>query len=144
MSDTSYKTAIHRTKMSAPAEYINNKQLIIGKSLDFGCGLGKDADLLGIDKFDPHYFNISTSGPYDTILCTYVLNVITPSLERKVLKSIQELLSDTGTAYITVRRDITQDTYTKKGTFQRLVILDLPILKQTSGYCIYKLQKKSE
>ncbi len=57
-----------------------------------------------------------------------------------VLKKIRGLLKDNGVAYIAVRRDVKQDGYTNKMTYQRNVVLDLPVLTERKGkYTIYKI-----
>ena len=70
MKNKSHLTAIKRTKLSVPIRGLDLK----GKRvLDYGCGRGSDADLLGADKYDPYYFPERPTGKYDVILCTYVL-----------------------------------------------------------------------
>jgi 2-polyprenyl-3-methyl-5-hydroxy-6-metoxy-1,4-benzoquinol methylase len=98
-----------------------------------------------MDKFDPHYHpdvNLKEN-QYDTILCTYVLNVIDdPEVEKQVLDNILNLLKPNGKAYLSVRRDIKKEGYTSKGTFQKNVELKLPKLIDKKGsFCIYELTK---
>ena len=52
----SHLTAISRRELSAPSRYLKEHELLVGKLLDYGCGKGKDADILGATKFDPHFF----------------------------------------------------------------------------------------
>lgn len=141
-NNKSYKTAISRKTLSLPMKYLVSKSLIEGYCLDYGCGRGSDANLLNIDKYDPHYFPELPKKEYDTIICNYVLNVLLPYEIQKTIDNIKELLKDGGTAYLAVRRDIKKEGYTKKGTFQHNVELHLPILKEKKGaYCIYVLKK---
>ena len=138
-----YKTAITRSKISAPMKWLNENGLINGKCLDFGCGKGFDADLLNIDKYDPHYYPDGTLKRYDVITCTYVLNVLEDFDQIIVLNEIKKLLRPNGVAYITVRRDIKKEGYTKKGTYQCNVVLDLPTInKKSRGYETYILNKE--
>ena len=44
--------------------------------LDFGCGRGTDAATYGMDAYDPYWRPEKPTGPYDTIVCIYVLNVV--------------------------------------------------------------------
>jgi len=132
-------TAITRNKLSVPMRLLNKNNLLVGDMLDFGCGKGFDADQLGMDKYDPHYSPEYPTKKYDTITCNYVLNVVKEDMEETIINEIKNLLKENGTAYITVRRDVKENGFTKKGTYQRNVILNLPILKETSTYCIYKL-----
>ena len=60
-NSNSHLTAIERTSLSYPARIVLNQTKIIGKVLDFGCGIGKDVELLkhkGFDiiGYDPFYF----------------------------------------------------------------------------------------
>lgn len=41
-----YLTAIKRSRLSAPARYLLKHDLLKGRILDFGCGLGFDTDEL--------------------------------------------------------------------------------------------------
>jgi len=88
--------------------------------LDFGCGRGLDATTYGLDKYDP--------------------NVIPTKKERTaVIEDIRNLLTKGGIAYITVRRDIKTQGYTKRGTFQENITLNLAKLWENSSYCTYVL-----
>jgi hypothetical protein len=49
-----------------------------------------------------------------------------------------------GVAYITVRRNLKKDGFTSKGTYQRIVRLNLPIVEENSDYCIYRMDKLSQ
>lgn len=141
----SYQTAISRNKISQPMKYLSETGKLSGLKLDYGCGKGFDASHFHMDKFDPYYFNHIPAFDYDTITCNYVLNVI--ESERDIidtLYNIQDLLSQFGIAYITVRRDIKQDGLTQKGTFQSTVFLNLKSIKRTSQYEIYELTKHDD
>jgi hypothetical protein len=142
---TAYKTAIKRTTLSKPIKELIERNLIPDHAsvLDYGCGRGFDADTLGFDKYDPHYFNRLPDRQYEVVVCNYVLNVIEEQEADKVLNKIKELLLPSGVAYITVRRDVKKDGITKIGTFQRNVILNLPVIKSDSFLCIYKLTTES-
>ena len=152
----SYLTARTRTTLSVPMRELNKRNLIIGEALDYGCGKGYDAEALRMDKFDPHFtggivsiFNRfctetfdGVQDTYDTVTCNYVLNVIESAKDRaEVIQNIKMLLKPEGKAYVTVRRDLKESGHTSKGTYQGLVTLDLPILKETKAYCIYVLTK---
>ena len=110
-----------------------------GQRLDYGCGRGFDADFFHMDRYDPHYSPRKPTKKYDTISCNYVLNVVSQFDGDNILEEIKGLLQPSGFAYITVRRDIKKEGFTSKGTYQRNVILDLPILKETKTYCIYEM-----
>lgn len=141
-TDLSYKTAISRNKLSAPMQYLLNKNFISGNCLDFGCGKGFDANTLNLHKYDPHFYPTLPNILFDNIFCNYVLNVIPLEQENKILNEIKALLKTGGRAFITVRRDISVEGYTVKGTLQRNVILSLPIVYESKNkFCIYLLEK---
>ena len=135
----SHLTAITRRKLSVPMRSIT--KWLTHPCLDYGCGKGFDADTLHLDKYDPHYFPTRPTKKYDNITCNYVLNVVLPEEEKNVLTDIDSLLTDDGLAFITVRRDVKTDGFTRKGTYQRNVELPLRIYKQTKTYCIYTMRK---
>ncbi len=138
-------TAISRKSPSVPMRNLDKKGLLIGNMLDYGCGRGFDANHFNMDGYDPHYSPDEPTGLYDTITCNYVLNVVHEDQGQEILSKINNLLKDEGKAYITVRRDIEKNLgkegYTSKGTFQRNVVLPLPVFKETSAYCTYILTK---
>lgn len=111
MDSNSYRTAISRKTPSKPLEWLGHNTFILeydGKEvLDYGSGRGMDAYYLGADQYDPHYYpKPPPPGTYRCVLCTYVLNTISPEAELEVLKGIKYCLVETGMAYITVRRDV--------------------------------------
>ncbi len=144
MSTLYHPTAMKRNKPSAPAKWIHDN---IGfdhhNTLDYGCGKGFDANHYNIVGWDPTFdWTLNEDLRWDTILCTYVLNVIPYKKERQeVLSKIKSLLTDEGVAYITVRADKKNlNGYTKTGSYQEFIKLNLPIVKKTSSYLIYELR----
>ena len=135
----SHLTAIVRKQPSLPITLLKGKGLIKPKVLDYGCGRGFDAKHLKCDKYDPYYAPDEPRAKYQTILCTYVLNVVRKEEESKILKAIQKLLLPQGRAYITVRRDIKADYETKNG-IQRVVVLPLPtVWTEHRKYSVYAM-----
>jgi len=140
----SYNTAISRKRASVPLRYLQDKGYLKGTVLDYGCGKGADFNHLRqagytAEAYDPHWKPIDLTGKsFDTVLCTYVLNVVSAETEDEILKSIRSLLKKGGKAFIAVRRDIKKEGKTSRG-YQRNVSLDLSIVKENSGYCIYRL-----
>ncbi len=160
----SHLTAIDREYLSFPAKYLLKHQLLQGKILDFGCGLGNDVKLLAqkaldITGYDPYYFPDYPQEKFDTIYCFYVLNVLFPEPQEKVIMQIAQLLKPSGKAYFAVRRDLKREGYRKhyihkKNTYQCLVKLPFKSLyhdefceiyeyrhynqqKNSSQYCIF-------
>jgi len=139
----SYKTAISRTKPSAPMMWLSNNNLLRGRCLDFGCGRGFDVDYFNIEGYDPHYRPEFPKGSFDTITCIYVLNTLPLEAERQqVIKSVLSLLSPGGVAYLVIRRDVKKKGLTSKGTYQENIELDLPVIRKTSAFIIYILTKQ--
>jgi 2-polyprenyl-3-methyl-5-hydroxy-6-metoxy-1,4-benzoquinol methylase len=73
-NQNSHLTAIERTSLSYPARIVLNQNKIIGKVLDYGCGIGKDVEILKnkgflIVGYDPFYFTTFPTEKFDTILC---------------------------------------------------------------------------
>lgn len=107
----SHLTAKKRERASYPLRQLLRKQKIAGSVLDYGCGHGADVEFLKqqgyqVKGYDPAYFPERPEQLFDTIICTYVLNVLFPIEQAKVLMDISTLLKPSGTAYFTVRRDI--------------------------------------
>ena len=137
-----HKTAITRRKPSAPMQYLLTTNRLCGRMLDWGCGKGFDAQYFGMTGYDPYYCSTLPSGQFDTITSNYVLNVIkSPKVRQSVMRAILSYLKPDGMAYISVRNDLTNlNGYTKIGTWQGKVELDLPIVFKKSGqFIIYEL-----
>ena len=138
-----YKTALNRALPSVPARRLAEDGFLAGRLLDYGSGRGQDARSYGMDQWDPHYHPRRPQGKFDTVTCTYVLNVIEQPDERAhVLRDIRRLLKPGGKAYITVRNDRKAlRGRTSRGTWQGLIRLDLPVLYRTGDYVTYKLEE---
>jgi len=143
-------TAKERDRLSYPARILLNKNLIIGKTLDFGCGFGKDVEDLSlrgiqITGYDKYYFPEYPAEKYDTILCFYVLNVLLPEEQTNVLMEISQLLKPTGRAYFAVRRDINYEGFRThkihhKPTYQCIVKLPYKTVFKNENVEIYEYQ----
>lgn len=141
----SKRTAIKRNKPSAPTQFLMKQELIRKDEdvLDFGCGRGDDVTHYGFDGYDP-YFEEYSSYPdqqYDKIICNYVLNVVPEFTQIRILQQIMELLKPHGIAFITVRRDITENYVNRYGVEQRVVHLPYLSIHRTNGYEIYMVVK---
>jgi hypothetical protein len=141
----SHLTALRRNKLSQPAQWLFDKGLIKGRALDYGSGQGYDARALDLEAYDPHFSPIEFRGKYTTIMCNFVLNVIEDEDERAfVLLRIASLLAIGGVsvAYITVRADKRKlNGATKRGTWQGYIELDLPVVKKTANWVMYRLTR---
>lgn len=146
----SYKTAIRRNRLSLPCRWLLAHNLINGRVLDYGCGYGDDVAGLryyGYDctGFDPYYHPFPPLGDFDTLLCTYVLNVLFEHERQQVLDNLRFFMDEETQCYIAVRRDFPTETqfmhHSSLGTYQFYVKLDLPIIIDNSKFCIYQLTK---
>lgn len=146
----SHLTAKEREFLSFPARQLLQKKLLIGEVLDFGCGFGKDIELLkqkgiSISGYDKHYFPEYPSGKFDTIICLYVLNVLLAEEQASVLMEISQLLKPSGKAYFSVRRDIKKEGFREhfvhhKPTFQCNVVLNFKSIFLNENCEIYEYQ----
>lgn len=112
----SHLTAKERESLSFPAKLLLNKKLLQGDVLDFGCGFGKDVELLKakgivIVGYDKHYFPKYPTTKFDTIICFYVLNVLMQEEQANVLMEVSRLLKPIGKAYFAVRRDLQNEGF---------------------------------
>jgi diadenosine tetraphosphate (Ap4A) HIT family hydrolase len=140
-------TAKERETLSFPAKLLLNKSLLVGEVLDFGCGFGKDVELLkaksiNIEGYDRHYFPIYPTKKFDTIICFYVLNVLMQEEQASVLMEISQLLKPTGKAYFAVRRDLQYEGFRthkihQKPTYQCNVILNYESIFKNENCEIY-------
>jgi hypothetical protein len=137
----SHLTAINRKKPSLPMRILEKQKRLSLPVLDYGSGKGYDALYYDTAMYDPHYFPYKPKRKYKTIVCNYVLNVIKKAEGNEVLRDIQEMLAEDGTAYIAVRRDVKGQNWYKKGTYQRKCTLNLPILFENRTCAIYILRK---
>ncbi|QFS45017.1 histidine triad (HIT) protein [Nostoc sphaeroides CCNUC1] len=154
----SHLTAIERSYLSFPAQFLLNQNLLQGKILDFGCGFGNDVKILrqkgfDITGYDPYYFPEYPDNKFDTIICFYVLNVLFPEVQANVLMEISHLLKPGGKAYYAVRRDIKKEGFRehyvhKKPTYQCIVKLPFSSIfldeyRQIYEYIHYNHQRNS-
>ncbi len=140
----SHLTAIERIQLSFPAQFLLDKNQLQGKVLDFGCGLGNDVKLLhqkGFDVigYDPYYFPEYPTDKFDTIFCSYVLNVLFPEEQAKVLMEVSHLLKPGGKAYYAVRMNLKKEGFRehyihKKPTYQCIVKLPFRSIR-LDEYC---------
>jgi SAM-dependent methyltransferase len=132
--------AIKRTSPSRAATILVERRLALGRVLDFGCGYGLDAATFGWEAYDPYYRPIELAGPYDTIVCTLVLNALSRNNRAKALARIRDLLAGDGRAYLAVARDLPR--MGKLGmhhSVQNYVVLTLPSIYADERLEIYEL-----
>ncbi|NEN90231.1 MAG: HIT domain-containing protein [Okeania sp. SIO3H1] len=158
LNQYSHLTAKERRFISFPAQLLLDKNLLVGKILDFGCGLGNDVKLLQqksfqVTGYDPYYFPQYPQEKFDTILCFYVLNVLFEQPQTQVLMEVSQLLKPGGKAYYAVRRGLKREGFRehyihKKPTYQCLVNLPFKSIHtdelcEIYEYIHYNQQKNS-
>jgi len=132
-----WRTAIKRKALSIPMRYLVKKHLLMGRTLDYGCGRGYDADALKLEKYDPNWGPQELpEGEFDTIVCSYVLNVLPEEERKEVIENIRSKLKPHGVAYISVRADVSKDSKT-----QWDVYLDEYLLYSNANCRIYEVKK---
>lgn len=135
--------AIKRTSPSKAAVLLS--KLVRGRTLDYGCGWGFDADYFKWESFDPYYRPRKLEGSYDTIVCISVINALSRNNRAKVIEKIQGLITESGTAYLAVPRDL--PVTGKMGihhSLQNYVVLTLPTVYSDASLEIYSLKKGSK
>lgn len=146
----SHCTAKERNVISFPAKLLLQQNLLFGKVLDFGCGLGKDVEILlekniDIIGYDPYFFKDFPKEKFDTIICFYVLNVLQQEEQANVLMEVSTLLKPNGKAYFAVRRDVQKEGFRmhkihQKPTYQCNVILAYKSIFRNENCEIYEYQ----
>ena len=146
----SHLTVKERDKPSLPVRHLMERNLLQGRILDFGSGLGTDVDYLrkhGLDAsgYDPYYQPEYPQDKFDCILCNFVLNVLLPEEQTYVLMAVAELLKPDGKAYFAVRRDIRRNgfRYNPKhevNTYQTNVRLPFKTQHRTKYMEMYEYQ----
>ncbi len=134
--------AVRRETVSATALVLVERKLVKGRTLDYGCGFGFDADHFGWEAFDPYYRQNNPVGVFDTIICNHVANMLTRASRAALFEEIERLLAARGNAYISVTRKIPE--IGKAGIRQRIqnyVVLSLPSLHRDDDMEIYRLAK---
>jgi diadenosine tetraphosphate (Ap4A) HIT family hydrolase len=144
----SHLTAIERIKLSFPAQFLLEKNLLKGQILDFGCGFGNDIKLLkqkgfDITGYDPYHLPQYPTDKFDTIICFYVLNVLFPEEQANVLMEVSHLLKPGGKVYYAVRRDIKKEGFRehyihKRPTYQCRVKLSFKSIYLDESCEIYE------
>jgi hypothetical protein len=131
-----------RAALSKTARVLLDRKLIRGRVLDYGCGLGHDADQQGWEGYDPYYRPTKPTGVYDTIIVNHVANILTRASRAELFVQVNALLAEGGTAYISVARNIpVSGKAAPRRRIQNYVVLTLPSLFTDAEEEIYGLAK---
>jgi len=150
MENDSHRTAMNRSRLSAPMSWLLSAgHLNMTSILDYGSGKGYDANWLrlhgrpiepsSVADFDPYYQPKLPNRKFDIVTCIYVLNVLPIEQEMKVINEAFSFVAPQGKLFIAVRNDILKEGETHIGTYQRRVNLDFPLLVKTRGFKIYQI-----
>ena len=141
-----YGGAAKRKHPSLAARFIHTAHLDVGRTLDFGCGYGLDADVYGWDAYDPHYRDVALTGTYDTIVCINVLSAVSAYHRATIFAQVKGLLSDTGVCYFALPRNLP-----RKGKLsghhrrpQYHVTLNLETVHTTPKFEIVRMRKTDD
>lgn len=137
--------------MSFPTKYLYENDYIVGPVLDFGCGKGADVRKLKYDGYaasgyDPGHAewcgeDVLVPNLYPTILCNYVLNVVSSEEQARIIAQVRGLLAEDGLAFFAVRADLPATGKPGRGVFQRNVLLPYDCIFR-NGWCrIYATRK---
>ena len=143
----SRRTAISRSKPSRPLRAALKLTAIQGRVLDFGCGKGRDVEELRdrgykVVGYDPNFCPAKPRGRFQTVLMTYVVNVLQAKPRDVAIEHAWRYVKKGGRLIVTARseNEIEQEAkrgnwaktdwgyLTKAGTYQR-------------GYTLYQLQR---
>lgn len=143
----SKRTAISRKKASRPLRAALKLDAVQGRVLDFGCGKGMDvAELLDlgykVKGYDPNFWPVKPRGRFQTVLMTYVVNVLQTAERNEALQKAWGYVKKGGRFIVTARTEreiyvaalkgnwetVAWGYRTGSGTFQR-------------GYTLYALQR---
>jgi len=143
----SEKTAISRSKPSRPLKAALHLSAVKGRVLDFGCGKGKDVQELRkrgfkVFGYDPNFRPKKPSGRFQTVLMTYVVNVLQVKERDAAIQEAWSYVKKGGRLIVTARseREILEAAgkgnwhkvhwgyLTNSGTYQR-------------GYNLFQLQR---
>jgi len=105
-----HKTAISRSKASRPLRAALHINAVSGRVLDFGCGRGRDWKELRklgykVTGYDPHYAPKKPRGKFQTVLMTYVVNVLQIPQRDEALKLAWSYVKKGGRLIVTVRSE---------------------------------------
>lgn len=119
-----HKTAIARKGPSVPLKHAFYLNAITGRVLDFGCGKGADVRELkqrgfSVVGYDPHFCPKRPRGKFDTVLMTYVVNVLKVNIRDRAIREAWGYVKAGGNLIITARTENEIGVAAKKGNWQR-------------------------
>ena len=104
-----HRTAISRDQPSIPLRHLqeHHPQLLQGRVLDFGSGRGSDCQAIKAQCYDPHHpkqsVRKSPTGTFDTVMMTYVVNVLPKDERAEAVKGAARMVRKGGSIVISAR-----------------------------------------
>jgi SAM-dependent methyltransferase len=104
-----HRTAIKRDQPSLPLRHLrkHHPQLLQGRVLDFGSGRGTDCRSIRARCYDPHHprqsVRATPTGKFDTVMMTYVANVLPKAERAKAVKKAARMVRKGGSVVISTR-----------------------------------------
>jgi SAM-dependent methyltransferase len=133
--------AVRHQAVSKTARVLVERGLVVGRVLDYGCGHGFDADALGWEAFDPYYRRVPPRGPFDTVVCNHVANMLTRASRRKLFADLAALLAPGGRAYFSVSRKVpVAGKVALRKRIQNYVVLTLSSVYRDGELEVYRLE----
>jgi len=98
-------------------------------------------EVLGCDGYDPHWLPTKPKGKFQTILCTYVVNVLPKKEILPLLQSMRAHLKKGGSMLVSVRRDLPEEGREGRGCVQYPHKLDKygESIKKTKNWEMYRI-----
>ena len=120
----SRRTAMSRKNASRPLRAALHLSAVQGRVLDFGCGKGKDiAELqeLGfkVVGYDPNFRPVKPRGRFQTVLMTYVINVLQVKERNEALQDAWSYVRKGGRFIVTARSEAEIEQEAKRGNWNK-------------------------
>jgi DNA phosphorothioation-associated putative methyltransferase len=143
----SKRTAISRRKPSRPLKAALKLGAIQGKVLDFGCGKGRDVAELSelgykVVGYDPNFRPAKPRGKFQTVLMTYVVNVLKAKQRNLALQAAWGYVKKGGRLIVTARSEREIEEAATKGAWKTVAwgyVTGANTYQR--GYTLYQLQR---
>lgn len=117
------RTAIARKGPSRPLRAALQANAVKGRVLDYGCGRGADVAVLtalGIKAFgcDPYFQPRKPRGKFQTVLMTYVVNVLQTPQRNETLRDAWKRVKSGGRLIVTARTEKEIEDAAKRGNWR--------------------------
>jgi len=120
----SKRTAISRKKASRPLRAALKLNAVQGKVLDYGCGKGRDIEELQalgfkIVGYDPNFHPRKPRGRFQTVLMTYVVNVLQVKERNAAIQDAWSHVKKGGRLIVTAKTEREINEAATKGNWKK-------------------------